>query len=360
MVVREDRPGDQRLLRHRTTWCARPSTPRSRRRCSETLPDYMVPAAFVTLDALPLTPNGKIDRAGAARAGPPGQASAARAEPRDRHRAGCSPAIWAEVLGVPTLGLDDDFFDLGGHSLLATQVVAKLRGRTRPAGRVGVMDLFQHAHRPRAAPLFMTGDAEAAGPRRLLYELTKPIPAGRRVLSYVCVPYGGGSAIVYQPLADALPAGHALWSLAIPGHDVGLTEAAAVRRAGQPGGRRDRDRVERPARPLRPLRGGARDHRGRGPQAGGRRPGAGGRLHRARCSRSPARGRVAALAPRLERSAATGSYATGSSSMGVDTGRAGAGAGRPDRQRHAPPTTRAGGVLHRRCSTGRREAAARR
>src|SRR5260370_66473 len=44
------------------------------------------------------------------------------------------------------------------------------------------------------------------------------------VCSYVCVPYGGGSAIVYQPVADALPAGHALWSVAIPGHDVGLDE----------------------------------------------------------------------------------------------------------------------------------------
>jgi surfactin synthase thioesterase subunit len=71
----------------------------------------------------------------------------------------------------------------------------------------------------------MAGDVTDDGPRKLLYELTKP-GRGKKKLSYVCVPYGGGSAIVYQPLADALPDGYALWSVAIPGHDVGLDEDA--------------------------------------------------------------------------------------------------------------------------------------
>jgi surfactin synthase thioesterase subunit len=60
----------------------------------------------------------------------------------------------------------------------------------------------------------------------LLYELTRPVPPGERVCSYVCVPYGGGSAVVYQPVADRMPAGHSLYSVAIPGHDVGLDESA--------------------------------------------------------------------------------------------------------------------------------------
>ena len=59
-----------------------------------------------------------------------------------------------------------------------------------------------------------------------MHELTKPVPAGLRTLSLVCVPYGGGSAVVYQPLANALPAGHRLFAVAIPGHDVGLDEDA--------------------------------------------------------------------------------------------------------------------------------------
>src|SRR5690606_39586802 len=53
----------------------------------------------------------------------------------------------------------------------------------------------------------------------------RPVPAAQRVRSLVGVPYGGGSAAVYQPLADALPAGHRLFSVAIPGHDIGRDEA---------------------------------------------------------------------------------------------------------------------------------------
>lgn len=59
---------------------------------------------------------------------------------------------------------------------------------------------------------------------RLLHRLTGPADAAARVLSLVCVPFGGGSAVVYQPVADELPAGYDLWSVAIPGHDVGVTE----------------------------------------------------------------------------------------------------------------------------------------
>ncbi|MFG3708201.1 amino acid adenylation domain-containing protein [Micromonospora sp. NPDC047670] len=219
VIVREDSPGDKRLTAY-VVGAAEHAALKSA--LKETLPEYMVPSAFVTLDALPLSPNGKLDRRALPAPVVTREASVALVEPRDdteRLLAG----IWSEVLGVDTLGIDDDFFDLGGHSMLATQVVAKIRKAEHGGRPVGVMDLFQQ-RTIRELAAFMSGSAEADGPRRLLYELTKPIPAAKRVLSYVCVPYGGGSAIVYQPLADALPAGHALWSLAIPGHDVGLSE----------------------------------------------------------------------------------------------------------------------------------------
>ncbi|MGW4498806.1 amino acid adenylation domain-containing protein [Micromonospora sp. NPDC004336] len=219
VIVREDSPGDKRLTAYVVGGAEHAALKSA---LKETLPEYMVPSAFVTLDALPLSPNGKLDRRALPAPVVTREASVALVEPRDdteRLLAG----IWSEVLGVDTLGIDDDFFDLGGHSMLATQVVAKVRKAEHGGRPVGVMDLFQQ-RTIRELAAFMSGAGEAEGPRRLLYELTKPIPAGKRVLSYVCVPYGGGSAIVYQPLADALPAGHALWSLAIPGHDVGLSE----------------------------------------------------------------------------------------------------------------------------------------
>jgi amino acid adenylation domain-containing protein len=221
VIVREDSPGDKRLVAYLV---GAAESAALKAALKESLPEYMVPNAFVTLDALPLSPNGKLDRKALPAPVVSREASVALVEPRDdteRLLAG----IWTEVLGVPTLGIDDDFFDLGGHSMLATQVVAKIRKADLDTRPVGVMDLFQQ-RTIRDLAAFMTGGAESDGPRRLLYELTKPIPAAQRTLTYVCVPYGGGSAIVYQPLADALPAGHALWSLAIPGHDVGLDEAA--------------------------------------------------------------------------------------------------------------------------------------
>ncbi|QFZ19883.1 non-ribosomal peptide synthetase [Saccharothrix syringae] len=99
--------------------------PRLRARLAERLPDYMLPATAVVLDAFPLTPNGKTDRA--ALPAPVWAAEGERVAPRDaveRVLAG----IWTEVLGVPEVGVHDDFFALGGHSLLAAKVLARVHG----------------------------------------------------------------------------------------------------------------------------------------------------------------------------------------------------------------------------------------
>ncbi|GAB1510164.1 amino acid adenylation domain-containing protein [Actinophytocola sp. KF-1] len=222
VIVREDNPGDKRLVAY-TVGPVSGAGPDMKAALKETLPEYMVPAAFVELDALPLTPNGKLDRKALPAPVVTRDAGAELVEPRnDTER--LLAVIWKEILGVETLGIDDDFFDLGGHSMLATQVVARVRKESSGTRAVGVMDLFTH-RTIRDLAAFMAGDVTDDGPRKLLYELTKP-GRGKKKLSYVCVPYGGGSAIVYQPLADALPDGYALWSVAIPGHDVGLDEDA--------------------------------------------------------------------------------------------------------------------------------------
>ena len=121
VMVREDRPGDKRLVGY-VTGTADPATARAK--LAERLPVYMVPAAVVMMEALPLTVNGKLDK----RALP-----AAEYQDADGYRAPDSAVedvlagIYAQVLGLEGVGVDDSFFELGGDSILSMQVVAHAR-----------------------------------------------------------------------------------------------------------------------------------------------------------------------------------------------------------------------------------------
>ncbi|HEX8620257.1 MAG TPA: amino acid adenylation domain-containing protein, partial [Thermoanaerobaculia bacterium] len=101
--------------------------PELRRHAAARLPEYMVPSAFVVLDALPLTPSGKLNRAALpAPATTRNDAERERVAPRTKLEETLC-AIWSDVLAVDSVGIEDDFFALGGHSLLATQLVSRVR-----------------------------------------------------------------------------------------------------------------------------------------------------------------------------------------------------------------------------------------
>ena len=125
VLLREDRPGHKRL----TAYAAGPEIQSTdiaalRTALARTLPEYMVPAAFVLLPALPLTPNGKIDREALPVPQSPAADAAGRPARTESEKTLC--ALLGEVLGVTGVTLDDSFFDLGGHSLMTVRLAQRI------------------------------------------------------------------------------------------------------------------------------------------------------------------------------------------------------------------------------------------
>ncbi|MDD9937291.1 MAG: amino acid adenylation domain-containing protein [Myxococcales bacterium] len=138
VIVREDTPGDKRLAAYVVGKGAdKPNADALRQAMRDKLPQYMVPSAIMALDALPLTVNGKVDRRAlpmpaVERKGGEGEAPEGELETQ-------LAGLFAEVLRLPTVGRNDNFFDLGGHSLLAAALVGKIEeslGSQLPMGAI--------------------------------------------------------------------------------------------------------------------------------------------------------------------------------------------------------------------------------
>ncbi len=170
---------------------------------ADRLPRYMLPHRVVALDRFPMTPNGKVDRKALSsyRA-----AVAQDSEPPSGPVEERIAAVWREVLGVP-VNRHDDFFALGGDSFKAVRV-ARLIDPALP-----VIAVFRS---PTVAGIAAELGSAGGGPR-LIHRLT---PERAATVTVVCVPYGGGNPVAYQPLADALPDDFALWAVDLPGHDL--------------------------------------------------------------------------------------------------------------------------------------------
>ncbi|HSU17578.1 non-ribosomal peptide synthetase [Longimicrobium sp.] len=139
VLVREDAPGDRRLVAYVVPADAADAET-LRAHVADRLPDYMVPAAFVAMDALPLTPNGKVDR----RALPaPGADAFARRgwEAPDGETETALAEIWSALLGIDQVGRNDHFFELGGHSLLASRLVLRIRQQLET--EIALRDVFE-------------------------------------------------------------------------------------------------------------------------------------------------------------------------------------------------------------------------
>ncbi len=120
VIVREDVPGDKRLVAYAVS-----ERTDLREHAARELPVHMVPSAVVLLDRLPLTANGKLDRKALPAPDHSAAVTAGRAPRGPREAQLCE--LFAEVLGLPRVGVDDNFFDLGGHSLLAVRLAGRIK-----------------------------------------------------------------------------------------------------------------------------------------------------------------------------------------------------------------------------------------
>ncbi|BCL84581.1 non-ribosomal peptide synthetase [Ktedonobacteria bacterium brp13] len=192
VLAREDVPGDKRLVAYlitkeevaESTW---------RAYLGQRLPAYMIPSTFMQLDALPLNSNGKVDR----RALPIPEQGRSQVE----YLAPCTPLeeqlaqIWAQVLGLERVGVQDNFFEIGGHSLLAVQVLARMRAELQKSLPLSSFFKAQNV----ATMAHLIGEGELQVSRYLV-----PIKTTGTRPPLFCFHAAGGDVLPYRALADAV------------------------------------------------------------------------------------------------------------------------------------------------------------
>ncbi|MEV0116682.1 amino acid adenylation domain-containing protein [Streptomyces sp. NPDC050844] len=206
VLVREDRPGDQRLVGYVTADGAGAPDPEAlRTRLARTLPDYMVPGAIVVLDDFPLSPNGKLDRR--ALPAPSFEGSGDGGRVPSGHREETLTRLFAEILGVPQLGVEDAFFDLGGTSLLAARLVARVRDTLGAELTIGT--LFQ-AQTPAALATHLDADR---GEADHALDVLLPLRAGGDRTPLFAFHPAGGISWCYSGLLSRLDPGQPVYGL---------------------------------------------------------------------------------------------------------------------------------------------------
>jgi thioesterase domain-containing protein len=221
VVARDDAPGGTRLVAYvvmdAQSDTATPDSAGLRQFVAEKLPGYMVPSAVMVLDALPLNPNGKLDRR--ALPAPDFAAALSGRGPSTPHEE-IICGLFAQVLGLETVGVDDNFFDLGGHSLLAAQLISLVNRELRT--ELTLRNLFEA---PMVAAL--AGQVEKAGDSDSLAVLL-PLRQGGALPPLFCVHPAAGISWVYSGLLKHLEKDRPVYGLQARGLTGSSPAASSV------------------------------------------------------------------------------------------------------------------------------------
>ncbi|MER7727956.1 amino acid adenylation domain-containing protein [Streptomyces sp. NPDC096323] len=221
VTVREDRPGDRRLVAYAVLRDGSADTGTIKAALGGELPEHMVPSAVVPLDRLPLTPNGKLDVR--ALPAPPDRHGTHRAPRNAREEVMCR--LYAEILGVDTVGIDDNFFERGGHSLLASRLaglIAQVLGADVP-----VRAVFEA---PTPAALLRRVDTEDGKEGGGGFDVLLPLRTTGERAPLFCVHPVGGLSWCYSGLLRTLDTDTPVYGLQSRGVD-GVTPTAESMRS---------------------------------------------------------------------------------------------------------------------------------
>ncbi|MFD3258203.1 amino acid adenylation domain-containing protein [Paenibacillus lentus] len=203
VIAREDQPGDKRLAAYIVPGSEAEIMPAElRRHAASLLPEYMVPAAMIQLNALPLTPNGKLDRK--ALPAPEFTLSPDGRGPRTpQEEVLCD--LFAEVLGLPRVSIDDGFFELGGHSLLAVRLMSRIR---ETMGReLGIGLLFEAPTVAGLAEKLYSDQSQSA------LQVLLPLRTEGKEIPLFCVHPAGGLSWCYAGLMKHLGMDYPIYGL---------------------------------------------------------------------------------------------------------------------------------------------------
>lgn len=205
VTTREDQAGTRRLVAYVLTSGEAIAEQDLRDHARQSLPEFMVPSAFVSMKAFPFTPNGKIDRK--ALPAPEMTSRAVNTAPRNQLEFDLAK-IWREILGIETVGITDNFFDLGGHSLLAVRLMNEIKKLT--GTQLPLSSLFQGATIEHLGNLIR---GTAIIPQAVVHEIQR----GGDLPPFFAAVLAGVNALGYVPLAKHLGVEQPFYTLQSPG-----------------------------------------------------------------------------------------------------------------------------------------------